>query len=117
MHRHLPNAGHAIIDLRKLRDYVLNPEHPEGRHKARVFLSALGVTASDSEWLATAILEKIEDGAAIETGHTVWGTMYRVDIEVWRGNRCAKVRTGWLCQAASTRLTTCFVVGECDETA
>jgi hypothetical protein len=38
----LPNAAQALVDLAKLRDYCLNPAHPRGRHKARVFATALG---------------------------------------------------------------------------
>jgi len=37
----LPNGEHAIVDIVKLRDYALSQHHPRGRHKARVFLSAL----------------------------------------------------------------------------
>jgi hypothetical protein len=33
----LPNASRAIIDLQKIEDYCLDPTHPRGRHKARVF--------------------------------------------------------------------------------
>jgi len=35
------------VETRKLRDYCLSPEHPRGRHKARVFASALGLTVDD----------------------------------------------------------------------
>lgn len=45
----LPNFEKASVDLEKLTAYALNASHPEGRHKARVFLSALGVTAADGE--------------------------------------------------------------------
>jgi hypothetical protein len=38
----LPNAGQAIVDIAKLRDYSLSPTHEEGKHKARVFAAALG---------------------------------------------------------------------------
>jgi hypothetical protein len=34
----LPNAEKAVVDIVKLRDYSLNPHHPEGKHKARAFL-------------------------------------------------------------------------------
>jgi hypothetical protein len=30
----LPNAGDVEIDVRKITDYCLNPEHPSGKHKA-----------------------------------------------------------------------------------
>jgi hypothetical protein len=111
----LPNRAHAEIDQRKLRDYVLNPQHPEGRHKARVFRSALGLTALDSEWLAAAIFGSVQEAEAEITNVSRWGSLYRVDVDLVRGNRCAKVRTGWLCVERSTKLTTCFIVGECDE--
>lgn len=52
----LPNIEKATINLKKLADYVLNASHPEGRHKARVFLAALGIAPADAEWLANAIL-------------------------------------------------------------
>jgi hypothetical protein len=52
----LPNAERALVDLDKLRDDCLNPAHPRGRHKARVFASALGITARKAAWLSTAFL-------------------------------------------------------------
>ena len=39
----LPNPSRAFVDASKLRDYCLNAQHPRGRHKARVFASALGL--------------------------------------------------------------------------
>jgi hypothetical protein len=47
----IPNAENAVIDIRKLRDYCLNPKHAEGKHKARLFSSSLGLTADDAEEL------------------------------------------------------------------
>jgi hypothetical protein len=47
----IPNAENAIVDIRKLRDYCLNPEHENGKHKARLFASILGMTADDAEEL------------------------------------------------------------------
>lgn len=32
----LPNSEKAFVDVAKLRDYSLNPEHESGGHKARV---------------------------------------------------------------------------------
>lgn len=37
-------ATSMLIDPNKLIDYALNPNHPEGKHKARVFETALGYT-------------------------------------------------------------------------
>jgi len=112
----LPNLDKASIDLKKLTHYVLNQNHPEGRHKARVFLSALGVTSADGEWLSNAILAALWKSDAVLQSKTNWGAIYRVDMEIVRGQRCAKIRTGWLCASDTAKLATCFVVGECDET-
>jgi len=53
----LPNRDRAVVDLAKLRDYCLNPHHEDGKHKARVFQSALAVGRADAEWLRERILE------------------------------------------------------------
>lgn len=45
----IPNAENAVVDIRKLRDYCLNPEHDEENHKARLFLNILRMTAEDVE--------------------------------------------------------------------
>ena len=37
----LPNLEKATIDPRKLTEYALNPEHPVGGNKAKVFESTL----------------------------------------------------------------------------
>ena len=52
----LPNADRAVIEIEKLRDYSLNPNHPKGKHKARVFLAALGLKADDAEALREKIM-------------------------------------------------------------
>jgi hypothetical protein len=41
--RPLPEAGRAYVDLDKLARYALDPSHPVGRHKARVFKAALAI--------------------------------------------------------------------------
>ncbi len=47
----LPNRDRAVVDLAKLRDYCLSEVHPRGKHKARVFRVALGLTTQDAEEL------------------------------------------------------------------
>ena len=47
----IPNAENAVVDIRKLRDYCLNPEHDDGKHKARLFSSILGMTPDNAEKL------------------------------------------------------------------
>lgn len=52
----LPNAAKAIVTLEKLRDYSLDLNHEKGKHKARVFVSALGFTRQDAPRLREIIL-------------------------------------------------------------
>jgi hypothetical protein len=47
----LPHAEQAIFDTRKLEEHCLNPAHLRGRHKARVFRAALGISQADAGWL------------------------------------------------------------------
>ncbi|MBW4444438.1 MAG: hypothetical protein KME10_25100 [Plectolyngbya sp. WJT66-NPBG17] len=47
----IPNAENAIVEIRKLRDYCLNPNHDNGKHKARLSLASLGMTAESAEEL------------------------------------------------------------------
>lgn len=83
----LPSSGRAVVDIAKLRDYCLNPNHPEGRHKARVFLAALGIRQKDAEWLAEQIRQKLPtvDFATCEI--TPFGERYDVDMVISNGKR------------------------------
>jgi hypothetical protein len=56
----LPYAENAVVDIRKLRDYCLNPDHDEGKHKAQLFSSILGVTADDAENLRQLLFEVVK---------------------------------------------------------
>jgi hypothetical protein len=53
----LPNGDRAVVDIAKLRDYCLNPFHEDGKHKARVFAAALGLSRADASWLRDRLLE------------------------------------------------------------
>src|SRR5450631_1872101 len=73
MTKRLPNGGQAILDMRKIEDYCLNPSHPRGRHKARVFREALDLQRSDASWLRDALLEAARSVEAIHEGRTLGG--------------------------------------------
>ncbi len=109
---HLPNADQAVVDLDKLRDYCLNPAHPRGRHKARVFAAALGITAHEAAWLRTAFLRAARDRPAVPGRADAHGRRYHLDFEVIGPKGAAQVRTTWIIRAGETapRLTSCFVL-------
>ncbi len=69
----LPHSDKAILDIRKIEDYCLNPSHPRGRHKARVFREALDLQRSDASWLREVLLEAGRSGDAVKIGEDAWG--------------------------------------------
>ncbi|MFL6211243.1 MAG: DUF6883 domain-containing protein [Pyrinomonadaceae bacterium] len=111
----LPNADHAVIDIEKLRDYCLNPAHPEGKHKARVFLAALGIKAEDAERLSKLIREAILIEEATEQSSTPYGRRFIVDFQVkWEEKlvvTLVTIRTAWIIRNDEDfpRLTSCFI--------
>lgn len=68
------------VENRKLRDYCLNPHHPVGKHKARVFSSQLGIERGDAHWLKKEIIDKIKDAAL---SGVVKMNMGREVVQIW----------------------------------
>ena len=56
----IPNSERAVVDIRKLRDYCLNPMHDEGKHKSRLFAEAFGMTATDADELRAVLLDVVK---------------------------------------------------------
>jgi hypothetical protein len=108
----LPNAENAIVEIRKLRDYCLSPDHPRGRHKARVFASALGLTADDAEEVREALLSAALCGEADPAEEDEYGKRYVLDFEMKTGAGSATVRSGWIVRRGEDvpRFTSCFVL-------
>ncbi|BAU11538.1 hypothetical protein LEP3755_20370 [Leptolyngbya sp. NIES-3755] len=106
----VPYAENAIVDIRKLRNYCLNPEHDDGKHKARLFLSILEMTDEDAEALRQILLEVITTQDARLGRKDEFGQRYTLDFVLeWKG-KSAIVRSGWILEDGSEipRLTTCF---------
>ncbi|HLO85297.1 MAG TPA: hypothetical protein VK203_09835 [Nostocaceae cyanobacterium] len=106
----LPYAENAVVDIRKLRDYCLNPNHDEGKHKARLFSSMLGLTAENAEDLRQIILAAVKTQEAKLNRNDDFGQRYTVEFTLKWQNRSATVRSGWIIEHGSTtpRLTTCY---------
>ncbi|WP_017305736.1 DUF6883 domain-containing protein [Spirulina subsalsa] len=106
----IPNADQAVVDIRKLRDYCLNPEHDDGNHKARLFSSILGIVASDAEELRQILLEVVKTHEARLGRQDEFGQRYTLDFTIEWQNRSATLRSGWIIEHDSEipRLTTCY---------
>jgi len=107
----LPNAGSAVVPIEKLRDYALNPEHPVGKHKAKVFEAVLGLTVSDAVFLQEKILEAVLTNDAMLTRHDEYGQRYTVEFELTPISRTAVIMTSWILSETelAPRLTSCYV--------
>ena len=72
----LPNGEQAVVEIEKLRDYCLNPEHLQGQHKARVFAASLNLTIQDAETLRTMLLTAAKNEEATPTKQDNYGQRY-----------------------------------------
>ena len=108
----LPNAERAFIDIAKLRDYSLSPLHKEGRHKARVFASALDLSMSDAEWLGARLKEAARQQDCQLGKETPYGQRYLLDFGLRHGRKAARLRCVWNVRPGEDfpRLVTCYVV-------
>ena len=108
----LPNANRAVVDIEKLSAYCLDPSHPSGRHKARVFLSSLGISLAQADLLRDALLAAATAGDCRARGHTRYGSLYEIEFRCEHQGRSATVRSGWIVRASEdfARLTSCYVV-------
>jgi hypothetical protein len=78
----LPNGAYAVIPMEKLVGYCLNPEHSSGKNKARVFASALGITAANAGDLRELIVKAAIEGEVIQQDSTAFGQLYKIDWTV-----------------------------------
>jgi hypothetical protein len=108
----LPHGDLAEVDLRKLSEYCLNPDHLRGKHKARVFATVLGMTAADASELRQLLLLAAESNNCVFSRADQFGNRYVVDFDVARGAWSGRVRSVWMVRHGelSPRLTTCFVL-------
>ncbi|WP_055076622.1 DUF6883 domain-containing protein [Pseudanabaena sp. 'Roaring Creek'] len=106
----IPNSENAIVDIRKLRDYCLNSKHDDGKHKARLFSSILGMTADNAGELRQMLLEIVKVQEAQLGRRDEFGQRYTLDFTIEWQNRSATLRSGWIIEHGSEipKLTTCY---------
>lgn len=94
----LPDFTTAVIDEKKLRDYALNPNHPEGKHKATVFRATLGFEQEHAALVVERLHDAILDDPTIQgltlSGH---GVSWHLDLTIEGLNgHTDVVRTAWM---------------------
>lgn len=108
----LPNGDRAVVAEDKLIEYCLNPAHPRGRNKARVFASALGITRQHAAILKSALLAAAAGREADLGESDPYGQRYTIDFPLAGPGGTATVRSGWIILAGDDipRMTTCYVL-------
>ncbi|MEH1840514.1 MAG: DUF6883 domain-containing protein [Nostoc sp.] len=69
----LPNGEQAEISVQKLIGYCLNPKHPSGKHKAKVFASILRITLENADVLRKFIQIAAVAGEVVQQSTTQFG--------------------------------------------
>ena len=97
----LPNASKALVEQRKVTDYLLDLDHPEGGRKAE-FVSRFGFAAKEWRILAEALMIHARAHAVSSTSTTKYGTKYRVDGAIsCPDGRSPCIRAIWIIDAGT----------------
>ena len=107
----LPSPHKAVVEIEKLTDYSLNLNHSVGKHKARVFNAALGLTLHEADWLRERALESAVTSEAVPRSSSVFGDKYVIDAWITHKGMTALVRFSWIIEFGTDfpRLTSCYV--------
>lgn len=109
----LPHLEQASIPIEKLRDYVLNPDHPAGRNKARVFKAILGLERKHAAAFAEIIRESLNRAPAVKKEVIAYGEPWLTYHEIiGLQGRPAIVTVAWLFKLDQPEipvLITCYI--------
>lgn len=107
----LPDGEQVVVEDAKLLEYVLNPEHPVGRHHAALFEQLLGITRANYELLKeqlflAAVSVEVEAGKA-----SPFGEKFEMRVLVRGPLGTRPVLAVWIREPGPTgpRLITCYV--------
>lgn len=108
----LPNHEQALIDAQKLIGYSLDPEHDEGRHKAHLFESLLGISSHNAELLLHAVEHAAVTGDAVLGKLDKYGQRYVIDFDFTGPSGTATIRSAWITRTDEDfpRLVTCYIL-------
>ena len=108
----LPNARLAVVDERKVADYLLNGSHPDNGGKAQ-FFHALGYSNADPSQLAAALRGVAVTGNVVSEVRSEHGNKYVVDGQLrslFERRKDRLVRTVWIVELGddAPRLVTAY---------
>jgi hypothetical protein len=104
--RSLPNADRAIVEERRIRQYLLNLAHVAGGPKARFFI-ARGFALDACDRLRACLIVQGRVNTVTRTVDTEWGTRYTVECNCpTPDERNPCIRTIWQMEDDALRLLT-----------
>lgn len=77
----------------------MNPAHPTGKHKARVFAAALGLDRSSAALFRSWLLNAARHNEAIPDVKDEYGQRFVILTKLSYNGRDALVRTAWIIRA------------------
>jgi hypothetical protein len=112
MNSRLPNEQLAIIDQRKVADYLLARNHPAGRAKA-AFFARFGFTEAEWPRLRDALLDHMRLASIVSVADTPFGRKYILEgLIAAPDGRNPQVRAVWFIATGDTtpRFVTAYPV-------
>ena len=106
----LPNSQKAVVDERKVREYLLSSSHPVGRFKAR-FFGSIGFSAEAWSGFVEALQRLAVEGDAQVLDESEYGQKYVVRGRIGGpGARQTEVESVWIIRAGddTPRLVTVY---------
>jgi hypothetical protein len=110
----LPNLDEAYAPEEKVRDYLLNVEHENGRGKA-LFFMRFGFSIDNWEALAQAIISHAHEHEVVKAVTTRFGVRYVIEgVLQTPSRRTPQVRAVWFIPVDDyrPRLTTAYPLEE-----
>ena len=110
--RETPESRSNLCGRGKTARLRLDPVHEEGKHKARVFASALGLSRNDAGWLRDQLLLAAKNSDCSLGRKTDHGQRYVMDFDVTIRGQTARLRSAWNVRPGENfpRLVTCYVL-------
>ena len=109
----LPN-GHQADLGNKIEDYCLNPNHKEGKHKAILFQSKLGITLENADILKKAIKQAAINETVIIRKTNEYGRHYNMKFPLKTDVGESLILVAWIVRKNEyfPRLTNCYPVNK-----
>lgn len=107
----LPNGESALVEEEKVTGYLLNPLHPVGGPKARLFNSLLGLNLSNWQKLYDALIDAAENGDAFAGRASAFGQKYDIRFQMTGPRGTYTILSIWIVASGTSipRLVTSYI--------